>query len=739
MTTDSVHVDSAKLRTWPVGVLTALLAAGCGSGGVGTSPPSGAGSQASNAGGQQGAQPSGVASVDGARIVHADGDPGNWLTTGRTYDEQRFSPLKQIDAHNVSQLALAWYYDLDTNRGQEASPLVVDGVMYTSEAWSRVLALDARTGKLLWEYDPKVNPEMGRTTCCDVVNRGVAIWKGKVYVGALDGRLIALDAATGKVVWSVQTTDPSQPYASTGAPRIVKGKVIIGNGGAERNVRGYASAYDAETGTLVWRFYLVPTDPAKPDHAASDEALARIAQPTWTPGFWKNTGGGGTPWDAFAYDPQLDLLYIGGGNGGPHSRDLRSPGGGDNLFLGSIVAVRPDTGQYVWHFQETPGDSWDFTSVQQIILADLQIGGRLRKVLLHAPKNGFFYVLDRETGQFISGRNFAPVNWAKGLDEHGRPIMNPDAWYSHQAFLGIPGPAGAHNWYPMSFDPQTGLVYLPAQDTPWLFFPPQSGAFGAGLVPPRGASAGTRAKLPEIPDWTGYLLAWDPVRQQPAWRVNMPGPANGGTLATAGNLVFEGTVDGLFHAYAADSGQALWSTDLQSDPMAGPISYTVNGEQYVAVMAGLGGGAGMISGEQLRKSGPKRNISRVVAFKLGGQATLPPPPQLQRLLNPPPSTADAATLGQGASLFGQNCAVCHGMNAVAGILPDLRYTPYLASDGWYDIVLSGALRSQGMLPFPELKRSDADAIRAYLIQRAHQSAGSGPQQSSVSPQTGAPQ
>lgn len=740
MISDTIHEMHVKTLIRLIGIFAALLAAGCGSNAPGA-PQSAAASRAPGAS-QRPSAPAprattmggGASTVAGERIAHADSEPGNWMTVGRTYDEQRFSPLNQITDHNVSRLGLAWYYDLDTHRGQEATPLVVDGVMYTSEAWSKVLALDARTGKLLWEYDPRVKPEMGRIACCDVVNRGVAIWRGKVYVGALDGRLIALDAKTGKVVWSVQTTDPAQPYANTGAPRVVKGKVIIGNGGAESNVRGYASAYDAETGKLVWRFYIVPTDPAKPDHAASDEALAKIAQATWSPGFWKHTGGGGTPWDAFAYDPQLDLLYIGGGNGGPHSRDLRSPGGGDNLFLGSIIAVRPDTGQYVWHFQETPGDSWDFTSVQQMILADLRIDGRMRKVLLHAPKNGFFYVIDRETGQFISGKRFAPVNWAKGLDENGRPIMNPDAWYSHKPFLGIPGPPGAHNWYPMSFDPQTGLVYIPVQNTPWPFFPPRATARARGK-----GSGGGFANLPKIPDWTGYLVAWDPVGEKQVWRVDLPGPADGGTLSTAGNLVFEGDVDGVFHAYAADSGKALWSTDLQSDPMAGPMSYTVDGQQYVAVMVGLGGGSGLMSGEELEKSGPKRNISRIVAFRLGGNVRLPPVPPPPRPLNLPPSVADSATLARGASLFGRNCASCHGINAVAGILPDLRRTPYLLDQrAWYTIVLDGALRSQGMIPFPELKHGGADAIRAYLIERARQTA-EGKAQGTVTPQSGAPQ
>ena len=693
-----------------IGLAAALLAtSGC-------SKPAGTASAAKLTAG------TGIGAVDGARIAGANSEPGNWMTTGRTYDEQRFSPLTQISDANVGQLGLAWSYDLDTNRGQEATPLIVDGVMYTTTAWSKVLALDAKTGKMLWQYDPKVDPAMGRTACCDVVNRGLAAWKGKVFIGALDGRLIALDAKTGAVAWSVQTTDPKQPYANTGAPRVIKGKVIIGNGGAESGVRGYASAYDAETGKMVWRFYITPTDPATPDHAASDDALAKIAAKTWGPaGWWKKTGGGGTPWDGFAYDPDLDLLYIGSGNGGPHSRAIRSPAGGDNLFLASVIAVRPDTGQYVWHFQETPGDSWDFTSVQQMILADLTIDGKPRKVLLHAPKNGFFYVIDRETGKFISANNYAPVNWAKGIDKDGRPIMNPDAWYVDKPFLGMPGPPGAHNWNPMSFNPKTGLVYIPAQETPWPFMPPKPAGDTRNSQESRNLPT-QGGGVPKPPSWKGYLTAWDPIKQKEVWRVNHPQAADGGTLTTAGNLVFEGDVNGQFHAYAADTGKLLWTSDLQSDPMAGPVTYTVDGEQYVAVMVGLGGGSGLMSAGELTKSGPKRNISRVVAFKIGGTAKLPAAPPLPAHPTPPPQTADAATVAKGMKLFAMNCASCHGMSAVAGILPDLRYTPHLTQDSWYEIVLNGALKANGMLPFPNLTKADADAIRAYLISRAHESA-----------------
>ncbi len=567
--------------------------------------------------------------------------------------------------------------------------------------------------------------ESARDACCDVVNRGVAVWKGKVYVGALDGRLVALDAKTGDVVWDVQTTPIDQPYTITGAPRIVKGNVIIGNAGAEDNVRGYVSAYDAETGKMVWRFYIVPTDPAK----EKGNKVMEMAAKTWGDEWWKHTGGGGNSWDGFAYDPELDLLYIPGGNGGPFDINVRSPGGGANLFLGSIIAVRPETGEYVWHFQATPGDSWDYDNTQQMILADLTIDGKVRKVLMQAPKNGVFYVIDRETGKFISAKPFVPITWATGFNADGSPIMNPDAWYMNikKSVIQTPGPAGGHNWYPMSFNPETGLVYIPAQETPWIYRPSAPVGGGVGQALPKDA--------PVAPKWTGHLLAWDPVNQKEVWRVDDPGPANGGTLSTAGNLVFEGDVDGVFHAYDAATGKELWKTDLQSDPMAGPVSYTVDGEQYIAVSVGLGGGSGMISGSELLNSGPKQNISRVVAFKIGGNVTLPPEPELNRTLNPPPLTASPQVVAKGAGLFGGNCASCHGMNAIAGILPDLRYTPLLDSDAFYDVVMDGVLKENGMLPFPNLSKDDVDAIRAYLISRAHQTM-KGQQDNRIGPASG---
>ncbi|MDP3300094.1 MAG: PQQ-dependent dehydrogenase, methanol/ethanol family, partial [Phenylobacterium sp.] len=400
--------------------------------------------------------------VDQARLEAAETN-AEWLSYGRSYSEQRFSPLTQINTESVGELGLAWSYEFDTDRGQEATPIVKDGMLYTTTAWSKVYAFDAATGALKWSYDPKVAGEKAFDACCDVVNRGVAVWGGKVFVGALDGRLIALDAATGAEAWSVQTTDTAKPYTITGAPRVIKGKVLIGNGGAEYGVRGYLSAFDAETGALVWRFFTAPNPDGQPDGAASDAILAEKAAGTWFGEGWKATGGGATVWDAMAYDPKLDLLYVGVGNGTPWNHEKRSDGKGDNLFVSSILALKPDTGQYVWHYQTTPGESWDYTATQHIILSDLTIEGQSRQVLMQAPKNGFFYVLDRATGELISAEAYVPITWATGVDKAtGRPIEAPGARYRDAPTLQIPAPFGAHNWHPMAFNPQTGLVYIPA-------------------------------------------------------------------------------------------------------------------------------------------------------------------------------------------------------------------------------------------------------------------------------------
>jgi quinohemoprotein ethanol dehydrogenase len=664
--------------------------------------------------------------VNAARLVGADHDRDNWLTHGRTYDEQRFSPLNQISAANVGTLGLAWSLDLDTARGQEATPLVVDGVMYSTSAWSKVQAIDAATGKLLWQYDPKVPGETGAKACCDVVNRGVAIWKGRVYVGTLDGRLVALDAKTGKEAWSVVTVDQTKKYTITGAPRIVKGKVLIGNGGAEFGVRGYISAYDADDGKQLWRFYTVPGDPSQPVEAP----ILRQAAATWKGEYWK-LGGGGTVWDSMAYDPDLDLLYIGVGNGSPWNQRLRSPGGGDNLFLSSIVALKPDTGEYVWHYQTTPGESWDYTATQHIILADLAIEGQPRKVLMQAPKNGFFYVLDRTNGKLISAQPFTTVNWASGVDmKTGRPLMNPAALYGEtgKPWIAMPGPFGSHNWQPMSFSPETHLVYIPAQDVPFVYgdpktFAPNPIAFNTGIdVSIVGMPDDPRAKAQVLASVRGYLKAWDPVTQKEVWRVEQPGAWNGGVLSTAGGLVFEGNAAGSFSAYSADKGAPLWSFAAQTGVIAAPISYAVGGQQYIAVVVGAGGAYPLAAGELAHKGALARNLSRVLAFRIGGTAKLPPPPPPPPIPKPPERFADASKLPTGKLVYQAFCSVCHGDSAVGGgVLPDLRWSPLLPSaDGWRNVVLDGSRSKNGMVSFAQVLSPDlAELVRAYVVARAN--------------------
>ena len=668
-----------------------------------------------------------VANVDGARIAAADNEPGNWLAHGRTYSEQRFSPLTQINADNAADLGLAWYYDLDTDRGQEATPIVVDGVMYVGTAWSKVKALNAVSGELLWAYDPEVPGQKAVELCCDVVNRGVAVWKGRVYIGTLDGRLIALNAATGALDWEVQTTDPGLPFSITGAPRVFNDKIIIGNGGSEFGVRGYVSAYDTASGELVWRFYTVPGDPSLPFES---EAMEMAAE-TWTGQWWKN-GGGGTAWDAMVYDPELNLVYIGVGNGSPWNQAIRSPEGGDNLFLSSIVAVDADTGAYEWHYQTTPGETWDYTATQPLILAELEIEGEQRKVIMQAPKNGFFYVLDRETGELISAETFVPVNWASGIDPvSGRPIENPGARFSGPApSLVIPGPGGGHNWQPMSYSPDTGLVYIPAQETGFPYFADlEYVRTGIGFNTGVDFNSGSMPQIPEVKEQIlgsikAYLLAWDPVAQAEAWRVDYAGPSNGGVLTTAGNLVVQGTAGGDVVLYRADNGEQLWSAHAQTGIIAPPVTFDVDGVQYITVVVGWGGIFALAPGEIGLMSGRLGNKSRVLTYRLGGDATLPaasiPPPLV---FDPPDATADEETIVRGKLLYHRYCGVCHGDAAVSGgLLSDLRASRTIQGDLWNVIVMDGVMVDHGMVAYsPELDADDSEAIRSYIIARAHES------------------
>lgn len=670
------------------------------------------------------------AAVDEARILAADREPGNWMSHGRTYSEERYSPLEAINTGNVGQLGLAWSYEMRVPRGAEATPIVVDGVMYVTSAWSIVYALDAVTGEELWVFDPEVPHARGASACCDVGNRGVAVWNGRVYVGTLDGRLIALDARTGAKVWDVVTVDQSRPYTITGAPRVARGLVFIGNGGAEFGVRGYVSAYDARNGELRWRFYTTP-NPQEPDGAASDSVRDR-ALATWNPdaGAWLESGGGGTAWDALVYDNETDTLWIGVGNGAPWNREIRSPSiegrNNDNLFLSSVVGVDPDTGEYKCHYQETPGETWDYTATQPIILTTLTIGGQSRQVLMHAPKNGFFYVIDRNNCGLISAGSIATQTWASGVDTStGRPIENAEARFVASTAIVLPSPFGAHNWHPMSMSRQTGLVYIPVQemaqdytsDPAFVYRPGRwnTGTVHAPLPDDRATRSAVRNSM------RGFLLAWDPVNQREAWRVDLGTPWNGGTLATAGGLVFQGMLDGRFRAYDAQTGEQLWEFDNQAATMGGPVTYEVDGVQYVASLASYGTLFFLPVGMGVANPPTEPVNGRVNVFRLGGTAALPQR-ELVRIETPapPPIRANAQTVARGAAAYTQFCMVCHGAGVISGgVLPDLRRAPSLQDAAIWRDTVHGARAANGMPDFTEwVSNDDAEAIRAYVANEA---------------------
>ncbi|SEI06961.1 quinohemoprotein ethanol dehydrogenase [Tardiphaga sp. OK245] len=656
-----------------------------------------------------------TSAIDSAAITANTATSKDWPTYGLDYAETRFSKLNQITAENVKDIGLMWTYNLESIRGVEATPLVVDGIMYVSAPWSVVHAVDTRTGKRLWTFDPGVDREKGYRGCCDVVNRGVALYKGKVFVGAYDGRLVALDAATGTKVWEKDTViDRKMSYTITGAPRVFNGKVVIGNGGAEYGVRGYVTAYDAETGNQAWRWFTVPGDPAKP---FEDDSMAAAAK-TWDPAgkYWVN-GGGGSAWDTITFDPDLNMVYIGTGNGSPWNRNLRSPGGGDNLYLGSIVALNADTGKYLWHYQETPGDNWDYTSTQPMILADLTIDGAPRKVVLHAPKNGFFFVIDRTNGKFISAKNFVDVNWATGYDASGRPIEVPEARSPDKSFDSIPGPFGAHNWHPMSFNPQTGLVYLPAQGVPLNLTGEKALVQNAQGSNKFGGTTGwnvgfsLNAEPPKNPPF-GRLIAWDPVKQKEAWRAEYIAPWNGGTLTTAGNLVFQGTADGRFIAYNAKTGEKLWETPVGTGVVAAPATYVVDGVQYVSVAVGWGGVFGIT-----QRATDREAPGTVYTFAIGGKAPLPAftKYQIGNLLTG--VKYDPAHVPEGTSIYVNACATCHGVPGVdkGGNVPNLGYVPTETITNLKDIVFNGPFKDKGMPDFTgKLTEADVVKIQAFI-------------------------
>lgn len=669
-------------------------------------------------------------------LLKGGGNGDNWAAIGYNYDEKRYSPLTQINDKNVSQLGIAWFADLEDARGQEATPVVVDGVLYISHAWSKVSAWDAASGKPLWSYDPKVDGETAVKACCDVVNRGVAVWGDKLFVGALDGRLIALDKNSGKEIWSTQTVDEAKPYTITGAPRVMRDMVLIGNGGSEFGVRGYVSAYDADSGALRWRFYTTPHPEKKKDGAASDAIFASSANATWpNSGEWKVSGGGGTVWDAIVYDKDLDQVYLGVGNGNPWNHGTRSNGEGDNWFLSSIVALDAKTGAYKWHFQETPAETWDYTATQPIILAEQEVEGRLTKVLYHAPKNGFFFTINRSNGKLIDAKPFVDnINWASGYDlATGRPIENPESRYykTGQPFIAIPGALGAHNWHPMSLNPITGLVYIPAQEVPQGYISDMTELDKRKLLGFNIGSSLTGTMLPDdraafraaAASSTGRLVAFSPRLGKVVWSVPYPAAWNGGTMTTAGNLVFQGTSMGRFRAYSADKGQQLLDMDVQSGVLGGPATYRIAGEQYIAFMTSKGGAFPLAAGIAGGVSRKVPNIPRLIVLKLGGTATLPPLSTTTQLSwEPPASIGTAQQIAEGKALFGRYCSVCHGDSAIGnGFTPDLRVSGSLSNeDAWKSVLIDGALKDRGMVSFAKvLSPADAEKLRAYVIERSH--------------------
>lgn len=658
--------------------------------------------------------------VCGASDNGSAGGNGNveWPTNGGDVEGSYWSSLDQVAERNVAELGPAWVFDLDTTRGQESEPIVVGGVMYVSSAWSKVFALDAKTGKQIWAFDPEVPGADGANVCCDVVNRGVAVSDGRVFIGTLDARLVALDAKTGKQIWSVETGEQDREYSITGVPRIVRDKVIIGNGGADFDARGYVTAYNVKTGAKLWRFYTVPGDPAKPDNAASDDVIERLARPTWFGDKYWKYGGGGTAWNAISYDPELDQLYIGTGNGTPWNHKFRSEGRGDNLFLCSIIALDPDTGEYIWHYQQNPGESWDYNSTQPMVLTQLTIGGQDRKVILHAPKNGFFYVIDRTDGKLISAEPFVEgVNWARSINlKTGRPVENPDARYVTAPFLLSPGAGGAHNWYPMAFSSETQRIYLPAAESAMLYRSADDFKRGGDGVAAEGLDFTPRPgdPPPTLQD-KHLLIAWDPIAAKPVWSI--PGGVSG-ILATAGGLLFQGRGDltGELLAHRASDGKILWRQHLPNGIMAVPITYMIDGEQYIAVVTGSGGRA-LLAAPQAYAS----QVGRVVAFKLGGKAQLPPDPGPPPPLNPSGKEWPAAVVAAGAASYVKYCFRCHGLPAAASnVIPDLRRSGTLQDPAvWKAIVIDGVLEQNGMIGWRKhLSAQDAENIRAFIDREA---------------------
>jgi quinohemoprotein ethanol dehydrogenase len=665
-----------------------------------------------------------------AAAVQAGPDDGrNWLSYGGSSNEDHFSPLQQIGAKSVSRLGLAWSLDLDVTNSI-AVPLAVDGVIYLAAGMSTVHAVDAASGKLLWRYDPQVTAVAGKKLRVAWGIRGLAYWQRKLYVGTPDGRLLALDAPTGKLIWSVQTLDPQNGAFISGAPRVFNGKVVIGNGGADfAGVRGYVTAYDAESGRQLWRFYTVPGNPA----AGFESPAMAMAAKTWTGEWWK-LGGGGTVWNAITYDAELNRVYLGTGNGAPWNPKIRSPQGGDNLFLASIVALDADSGQYLWHYQQTPGEAWDYNSSTDITLTTLPVNGKATKVILNAPKNGFFYVLDRENGKLISAEKLGHVTWAERVDlKTGRPVEAPNARYTQGDILLYPSFQGLHHWLPQSYSPLTGLIYIPTLEMGAMYSDQGIDKKAWRPIPWSPSQTGLALGDADVPQEAGksILKAWDPRTQKEAWSVTTRGISNGGTLATAGGLVFQGLADGYLHAYSATTGKSLWSYFSGTAVTGVPITYSVAGKQYLSITAGPLGGASGGFGSVSAQFGwhARLHPKRLLTFVLDGKAKLPPtpPPVKPRPLEGPEVvlTPDAVELGSKQYL---RCVLCHGPGVVAGgNAPDLRASPApLTRESFATIVREGTLEQRGMPKFDDLTDAELESIRQYIRWRARESLKAAP-------------
>ena len=672
-----------------------------------------------------------IGNINTERIINANNEPQNWLSHGRDYHEQRYSPLNQINLETINKLELEWSLDMGTKRGLEATPIIDNGIMFVSSTWSVVHAVDAKTGKELWVYDPDVPRSWARKVCCDVVNRGVAVWEGQVYFGTSDGRLISLDAKTGKNIWEINTLiDSDKDYTITGAPRVANGKVYIGNGGADMGgVRGYVSAYNTKNGNLEWRFFTVPGDPSLP----FEHPELEMASKTWT-GQWWTMGGGGTVWNAIVFDPEFNQLYIGTGNGSPWNQQIRSPEGGDNLFLSSIVALNADTGKMNWYYQTTPEERWDYTATQDIILADLNVDGEDRKVLMQAPKNGFFYVLDRKTGELLRANNYVKTNWATHVDlKTGRPVLNPNKDYYEKAIWILPGTYGGHGWQAMSYDPKQKLVFIPTMEIAAVHRVKKTfEETGLYKMLPETVNTGTEFNLfdtvpdmsdgDNIPPITGELIAFDPLTGETRWSVKHKQFWNGGPLTTAGGLVFQGNASGFLEAYNAKNGKLVWSKNVYTGIMAPPVTYMIDEEQYISILAGDGGASNFLGDnfgiwEGQLASIKYGNYGKLLTFKLNGKSKIEALEEKDLSIPEQPIiNASLEDIKAGQDIYANYCAICHGSGVHGKTISDLRYMSKETHEYFNEIVLNGMLEENGMKGFSDiLNEKNAFEVYSYIV------------------------